>query len=287
MKIAVFYGGKSCEHSVSVVTGVSVISALELSGVEVYAIYIDKNGLWWRVKNYSQLSAYSDEKLLKRKRVQLVVGEKKLVIGLKRVEIDCAVLCLHGAYGEDGCIQGALSLSFIPYTGSGVLGSAIGLDKVYSKLAFSSSSLKITDYFTVSKADWENDAVKKLALNLGYPLVVKPRSLGSSIGVSVACDDEQLTDAINLAMQWDNGVIVEKKVENLVEFNCAVIGDGENYEVSEIEKPFAHDEILSFADKYQRGGFKGEGSRQFPAKIPDKLTKKIKNCAVVASRAVG
>ena len=288
MKIAVFYGGKSCEHNVSVVTGVGVCSSLALDGEEIYPIYIDFDGRWWFVKNYSNLSSYGDIKKLKVKPAHLVAGQKYLMVGRKKVQIDCAVLCLHGAYGEDGCIQGALSLSFIPYTGSGVLGSALGLDKAYCKLAFAQNGLPVVDYFTVGKNEWKSErkAVEISAQNLGYPLVVKPRNLGSSIGVSVANNHEELGSALDLAFNWDSGAVVEKRVENLTEYNCAVIFDGKNYEPSEIEKPLALDEILSFADKYERGGFKGVGGRQFPALIDEELKLKIQNYAIAACKSV-
>ncbi|MBR2988988.1 MAG: D-alanine--D-alanine ligase [Clostridia bacterium] len=288
MKIAVFYGGKSCEHSVSVVTGVSACSLLELEGEEVYPIYIDFDGRWWWVKNYSAINSYDDIKKLKVKPVHIVAGQKFLIIGRKKVTIDCAVLCLHGAYGEDGCIQGALSLSFIPHTGSGVLGSAVGMDKVYSKTAFAQSGLPVVEHFVTDKAQFKIDGETALrnAKKLGYPLVVKPRNLGSSIGVSVANNPDEFILALQTVFEWDNCALIEKKVENLVEYNCAVIGKMGNYEASEIEKPFALDEILSFADKYERGGFKGVGGRQFPAKLSKALKTKIQNYAIEASQSV-
>ncbi|MBQ8882842.1 MAG: D-alanine--D-alanine ligase [Clostridia bacterium] len=288
MKIAVFYGGKSCEHGVSIITGVSVLSTLSADGVEVYAIYIDKGGRWWNVKNYAQISAYSDG-TLKKKRASIFAGENCIYIGKKQVKIDCAVICAHGAYGEDGCLQGILQSSFIPYTGSGVLGSAVGMDKAQSKTAFLSSGLAVVDGITVDRYEWENGVIELLqkAKGLGYPLVVKPRSLGSSIGVGVAHDGKELLTALGTAFCWDNGVIIEKMVQNAVEFNCAVLFDGENYITSEVERPMTSDEILTFADKYERGGFKGEGLRQFPAVISAKLKEEIQNNAVKAFKAVG
>ena len=287
MYLAVFYGGKICELGVSIVTGVSVASALYADGMEVVAVYIDRNGRWWSVKNYTDISAYESGKL-KKTRACVYAGDNGLYVGRKRVSIDCAVLCTHGAGGEDGCLQGTLSLCGIAFTGTGVLGSAVGMNKAFCKTVFSACGLNTVDGFTVHKRDVAT--VKEILLQakiFGYPLIVKPCSLGSSIGVSVAWDESELISALDLAFCYDESVLIERKLNVFSEFNCAVLFDGENYLASEVEKPVSSDEILSFADKYERGGFKGEGLREFPAIISDNLRAEIQSSAITAFRSLG
>ena len=145
MTVAVFYGGRSCEHDVSVVTGVQAAKLLAARHT-VIAVYIDRDKSWSAVKNYDELSAYGSGKL-KRVPVFLKPGDDFLYAksGKRYAKIDVALLCVHGAGGEDGALQGALETSGIPYTGSGIAASAIGMDKRLSKRAFAANGLKTVD----------------------------------------------------------------------------------------------------------------------------------------------
>ena len=282
MAIAVFYGGKSCEHAVSIVTGVQTMHLIE----NAIPVYIDRNGKWLVPKKWSDISAYRDE--IKGKRALIKFGEPYLYYGTKKVKLDTAVICCHGAFGEDGCLQGILQSCGIPYTGSGVSASAIGLDKRLSKRAFAWAGLDVLPYAEVKKDEYKNSLyklVKRLG-KIGYPLIVKPASCGSSIGIKVAKTTKELIFALSVAFEWDNSVVVEKALVDFTEYNCGVIV-GKKVRVSEVERPTKIDEILSFADKYERGGLSGKGGREFPAKISDELKKEIQQKAVVASEAIG
>lgn len=288
MVVAVFYGGRSCEHDVSVITGVQAAGLLK--GHEVIPVYVDRDGRWLFVKDYDDLRAYS-KGTVKGRPVFLKPGDPYLYIGKgKRFKKpDAALLCNHGAGGEDGTLQGALQLSGIAYTGSGVAGSALGMDKRLSKRLFAAAGLSVVDYIEADRYRYENE-LKSLvaeAKALGYPLIVKPASLGSSIGVRIVRSCKEFISALNVAFEWDNAVIAEKALQDFTELNCAVVGGNGKYAVSEPEKPFSSGGFLSYTDKYEGGGFKGSGSgRQFPADIDEKLRSQVRLNAARAFRAV-
>ncbi|MBO5214933.1 MAG: D-alanine--D-alanine ligase [Clostridia bacterium] len=287
MNVAVFYGGKSCEHDVSVVTGVGACA--KITGHNILPIYIKRDGTWHVVFNYGDFSAYKNDKL-KSKPVYLKPGDNALYYKNKRwKEIDVALLCTHGAYGEDGCLQGLLETSGIAYTGSGVLCSGLGLNKAFSKTIFSNLGLKVLPYVLISRNEYENSltAVIEKAKDTGYPLIVKPNALGSSIGVSRVENARQLIVALNLAFEWDNEVLIERALTNFTELNVAVLGTTGDVVASLPEQPISYGQILSFFDKYERGGFKGEGERKFPACVSDKVRDSVRESAKIAFEGLG
>lgn len=288
MTVAVFYGGKSCEHDVSIVTGVQTAKLLE--EFDVVPVYIDRGGKWNYVKRYDDVAAYRKGRI-KCKKVFMKPGDDALYLngGRRFKKIDVAVLCTHGAGGEDGALQGFLQLCGVAYTGSGIAASAIGMDKILAKKMFAAAGLKVTDYFIVKRHEYENAllGVVEKAKAAGYPLMIKPACLGSSIGIGKACNAKEFITALNAAFEWDNTVIAEKALDDFTELNCAVLKDGENYFVSEAERPLSADGFLSYADKYERGGLKGAGGRIFPADIDTELRKEVRESAVKAFDAVG
>lgn len=290
MTVAVFYGGKSCEHDVSVVTGVQA-AKLIAGRHTVIPVYVGRDGGWIAVRNYDDLGAYRSEKI-KGVPAFLKPNDDYLYVknGKRYAKIDAALLCVHGAGGEDGALQGALETAGIPYTGSGVAASAIGMDKRLSKRAFAAAGLKTVEGFEVTRVEYENalrEAAERAAA-FGYPLVVKPASLGSSIGVTLVRGGREFLSALAAAFSWDNAVVVERALENFTELNCGVIGRGGAFAVSEAESPFTAGEILSYDDKYGGGGFKGRGAgRKFPADIPPSLRAEVRLAAAKAFAAVG
>lgn len=274
MVIALFYGGRSCEHEVSIATGKQIYSLIK--NHTVVPIYVTEEGKWTAVSDISAKFG---------KRVFISPGDDRLRIGrFKRVRPDVAVICLHGAGGEDGSIQGLLQSCGIAYTGSGIAASAIGLDKSLSKKAFAVAGLPVIDYFDVRKNEYEREVERVLerAERLGYPLIVKPACLGSSIGIAKVHDGRELVRALAAAFNWDGAAVVEKAIERFAELNCAVLSG----KPSEVEKPARLDEILSYADKYERGSFKGLG-REFPAVVDEKIYKSVQSYAVAAYNAIG
>lgn len=287
MKVAVFYGGKSCEHEVSIATGVQIMNAA--AGYEILSVYVGRDGKWLNPKKATEISSYRSG-AIKGKPCYAKAGDPAIYVGRRRTAIDAAIICNHGYGGEDGCLQGILESAGIAYTGCGVAASAIGMDKRLSRRAFKDSGLKITEGFAVNRDRFSNDlrGVADVTAKLGYPVIVKPASLGSSIGVGVAHDIAEFLDLLSAAFRWDNAAVIERALPEPTELNCAVIGDEKCAEASLPERPLSAGEILGYADKYARGGFKGKGSgRKFPADIPEELAEKVREQAKIAFRAVG
>lgn len=284
--IAVFFGGRSCEHDISIITGLQAMSACVQRCI---GVYIDGDGVWWAAKSFDSVNAVRNNRF-DGKRVHLRPNDNALYCKNKRVcKVDAALLCMHGVLGEDGTLQGLLEMSGIPYTGSGVLASAIGMNKLRAKEVFSSAGLNVLPYFAVDKEGYERDAGEAAAsaFALGYPLIVKPCNLGSSIGISLARDAKELFAALRIAFEWDDTAIVEKALEDFTEINCAVLGDAadQNLTVSETEQPVGWKDFLSFADKY--AGDVKSIKHKIPADVDDETNSRIKDLAERAFRAVG
>lgn len=280
MVVAVIFGGKSCEHDVSMATGRMTIAALAHDTVPVY---IDYDGTFYSGKIPDDPKSINVAKL---KKVYFKPNDRALYCGKKVLAfLDAAVICLHGLNGEDGSVSGLLQLSGIPFVGPGIAAAATSLDKAMMKKIFTAVSLPITPYFLTDKFEFVSDAVNLSvkAKELGFPLIVKPCSLGSSIGINIAKNDEELFDALSVAFEWDTRAVVEKALVDFQEFNCAVLGYGREFIVSEVEQPIGWKDYLSFADKYGRGLKQG---RKFPAPIEPALKDKIKDYALRAYKAL-
>ena len=254
------------------------------------AVYIDRNGVWKVPKHWNDLSAYRND--ISGKQCRAKSNEGRLQIGRlgRSVKIDIAVLCCHGGEGENGTLQAILENAKIPYTCSGISASAVGLNKVLAKQIFKSAGLNVVEYTQISHSEYENNLkglIEKLKAEIGYPMIVKPTSMGSSIGVSKVANDKELISALSVAFEWDNNIIVERALKNFYELNCAVLKDKDEIIASEVEKPTSLDEILSYADKYERGGLTCKGGREFPASISSELSEKIKQNALIAYESIG
>ncbi|MBE5780879.1 MAG: D-alanine--D-alanine ligase [Clostridiales bacterium] len=288
MNIAVFFGGRTCEHDVSIVTGVQAMENMDRSKYNVLPIYLHRDGLWYTGKNLTDISIYENFDASKAVpcRLSQIPGEG-ILAGDRVIHIDAALLCMHGMHGEDGTLQGMLELCDIPYTSAGVGGSAAGMDKALMKKVFLGCGFPTVPYVEFLRTAFELDkdsAYNKAESTIGYPCYVKPASLGSSIGITKANDRETLIAAMDLAFSYDRKVIVERGVENPMEINCSVLGGEGIAEASLCEKPMGWEEFLTFEDKYMRGAKGGKGSkaptRQIPADIGEELTGRIQTMAV-------
>ena len=200
--------------------------------------------------------------------------------------VDVYIVVMHGMNGEDGTLQGLLELAKIPYTSTGVAGSAIGMDKIMMKQFFTGAELPVLpgEWFTRREfaSDWK-EILNTVSNKLGFPVFVKPANLGSSIGVSRADNAEELKESLSLAFEYDRRVLVEKGLDKPVELNCSVLGYDDEVIASPIEMPLNHDEFLDFRDKYLGGGgSKGMASlsRVLPAPIEDSLKKEIQDLSI-------
>ena len=301
LRVGVIYGGRSGEHEVSLASAAAVFQNLDPSRYEAFPIRIDKDGRWslpdrapntMKAAEVIQNRAAAGE-LQSEREAHLVAhpgGDTLLTIdrahsnAISGLGLDVVFPVLHGPYGEDGTVQGLLELANVPYVGAGVLASAVGMDKAAMKLVFAAKGLPICDYEVVLKRDWKRDEraiMKMLALNLGFPVFVKPANLGSSVGISKAHHAAELRAAINLAAEFDRKVVVEAAVPQAREIECAVLGNDEP-EASQPGEIIPGREFYDYEAKYL-----DEGSRTvIPAPLPERQTEEVRTLAVAAFKAV-
>ena len=303
MNVAVIFGGRSPEHEVSIVTAHQLKAALN-DLYEVTLIYITKEGEWLTGDKLHELDTFTNGSLpnlsdfdrvsveFERKPTFYSIPKRPGLFNKKReLNIDVMFPAIHGIHGEDGTLQGLLELMNIPYVGAGVVGSSIGMDKIIMKSILSDFGLPILPYIWFTKHQWSTtseDIIDKVHEELGYPVFVKPAMSGSSIGVSLVRDEEELHDAIELACRYSQRIVVEEGIEQGYEINCSVMGT-HNPVASVCEQPLSNNDFLSFDDKYihdpqedseeaTRDGMAG-AQRKIPAPISDDLTLHIQNMA--------
>ena len=306
IKVGVIFGGETVEHEVSVITAVQAMEHINQDKYEIVPIYISKDRIWYTSPMLMDIEVYKDFNDLKRYAKQVVltkIGDKFYLQTTKGLfkrnitDIDIAFPIVHGNNVEDGTLQGYLDSVGIPYVGSKVLGSALGQDKVVMKQVFKDMGLPIVDYTWFFDSEYADDCEKIFAnvKKLGYPVIVKPATLGSSVGITFVKEEKELANAIEEAMKYDVKVVVEKAVQNLVEVNCSVLGNYSHQEASVIEEVTSDDEFLTYADKYI-GGSKGKlkgpskgmasASRIIPARISKEMTENIQETSKQAFKAL-
>lgn len=274
IKVGVFFGGKSVEHEISVITMSQAISSLNPDKYEIVPIYISKQGIMYTGEDLLDLYSFKDmDVLLKRCYRVCVVNDGKGVkvmrcpapfIGRRVLNtIDVAFPIVHGTNVEDGTMAGFLNLLDIPYVGPDIMASSIGMDKILMKKVLKESGLPVVDYVSFFSMEYikdEEKIQKEIKEKLRFPVIVKPGNLGSSVGIKKANNESELVEAIEFAMEFSDRIIVENAVENLKEINCSVIGNIVDSETSVCEEPFFSDEILSYADKYMGGSKSNKGA---------------------------
>ena len=309
-KIAVLFGGHSVEHEVSIISGLQAFAALDREKYDPIPLYIGKDNAFYTGEALGNIDSYKDMKacLAAATRVLLVPGEagvelirypmKKFgnnVVG----SFEVALPVVHGTNVEDGTLMGYLEMLGVPYAASDLTSSALGMDKFAMKAVLRQAGLPVLDAleFTGKAYALDPDAIlSQIEEKVGYPVIVKPVNLGSSVGISKAKDRASLRDAMDLAASFSPRILVERAVEHLREINCAVLGDYESARPSACEEPAGADEILSYRDKYlsggkgKAGGDKGGMSslkRRCPAEIPDEMTAEVQRLAVATFQALG
>lgn len=290
INIAVFFGGRSVEHEISVLSALQAINALDEAKYSVIPIYVTKQGVWYSGSELLEPANYKsiDSMLSSCKKVYMKgqYGDDKLyckgMLGDKIYsKVDVILPMFHGTNGEDGSFQGLLEAIGLPYVGCDVLSSANGMDKITMKMILKESGVPIVDYiwFTDREFYMDKEGVVARAEALGYPLIVKPANLGSSVGISQATDRGELLQAIAEAEKFTTRIIVEKMVRELKEINCSVLGSADDNRASVCEEPLRSGEILSYKDKYLSGGKSSKGmqstKRRIPADLPQETTQKI------------
>ena len=315
IRLALIYGSRTCEHDVSIISALQAAQHVNPDDYDLIYVYIDQNGEWYTGEKLADISLYRnfDKRAVVRVIPMGVEGklrlmqhpdDKLLPIGRLRqiAEADVVMPVMHGMNGEDGTLQGMLELWNIPYTSSGVLGSALGMDKIAMKRMFRACGFPVLKDVCVERSEWKRNragVLSRVMNELSFPVYVKPSNLGSSIGINRADNKNGLEDAIDIAVSYDRRVQVETGIQDLMEINCAVLGYGGDAMASVTEMPVRWSDFLSFDEKYLRGakgGAKGTKSapskgmsslsRQMPAPISPELTHRVEELAVDAFKAL-
>lgn len=321
LRVAVIYGSRTCEHDVSIVSALQAMDNLDKNEYDVVPVYIARDGQWYTgqlMRNIAFYSAFrpqlvnhvapvmSDDGKLTLMPVSSIAphGFKGMIkvlmsnmnLGEDTVEkCDVVLPVMHGMNGEDGTLQGLLELFNVPYTSSGVLGSALGMDKIAMKQFFRGCGLPVVDGMWFSRAEWQENregVLARVEASCRYPMYVKPANLGSSIGISRATDRESLIKAIETAVEYDRRILVERGIEKPVEINCSALRIKGEVRASLCEMPASWEEFLTFDDKYLRGSKSGKGqgmeslARKVPAPISDELTARIRQMTQQVYRAM-
>lgn len=308
INVGVFFGGRSVEHEVSIISALQAAKAFDRNKYDVTPVYISREGRFYIGEAVGNIEEYNNIPALIKKSTEVLPaadgGRMKLLRQpAKRfgnpvmVLIDVAFPVVHGTNVEDGALQGYFRTIGVPFAGCDVFASAAGMDKFAMKALFRERGLPVLPCLRFTSRDLSQgceEAADKVIAEIGLPVVVKPVNLGSSVGIRLAKDRDALIDALDYAVGFASTVLAEKAVENLREINCAVLGDFDSVAASECEEPIMGDEILSYEDKYisggkgSKGGSKGMQSlkRLLPAPISPELREKIRHYACEAFLAL-
>ena len=315
-KIGVFFGGRTVEHEISIITANQAMSSINTEKYEIIPVYISKKGLMYTGEGLQDLQNYKDLDALVAKLTQVTLindGDNTVLLRYpsKKLSdnvvntIDVAFPCMHGKNGEDGTAAGYFEMINVPYIGPDILASSVGMDKIMMRRAMKQAGIPSLDFVAFYVKDYIKDEekhLKEIEDSLRYPVIVKAGNLGSSVGIKVAKNHEELIDAIEYSMQYTDRIMVENAIENLKEINCSVMGEPSDCRPSEVEEPLGAGEILSYQDKYvsggSKGGAKGDASsnsdkgmaslnRRLPADIPTEMKEEIQKYAVETFKVLG
>ena len=305
-KVAMMFGGKSVEHEVSVISGIQAILSMDTDKYDVIPVYITKNNEMYVGDDIGKIECYKDiDGLLKRSQRVIMIneGEKVSLVSypLKKfgknteIDIDIAFPVVHGTNVEDGAFQGYLKTLGIPFVGCDVTASAVGMDKYIMKMVLKENGVPVLDakVYTLSDYAQMETLLDNVEKTFGYPVIVKPVNLGSSVGISVAKDRLELSNSVDDAFRYASKILVEHAITNLREINCSVLGDENEAEASECEEPLHTKDILSYEDKYvsnaKGGGAKGMASvsRKIPADLTPEKREEVRALAVRSFKALG
>lgn len=294
IKIGVFFGGKSVEHEVSVITAIQAIENIDKEKYDVVPIYISKDNRMYCGNLIGDISNYKNINNLLENSIRVTLTQKDDKVVLLRCEkkfyqndvydyIDIAFPIVHGTNVEDGTLQGFLKMFNLPYVGCDVISSSVGMDKYVCKCVLKDNDIPILDCKCISSKDYNDNSdniIKEIESKFSYPIIVKPVNLGSSVGIKIAKDQKELIEATENAFTYSRKILFERAIKNLKEVNCSVVGDYEFAKASECEEPVKTDEILSYKDKYISGGKKTGVAKSMNAsvlKLPADIEKDVKS----------
>ena len=289
--IAVVFGGMSCENEISVITGTMAANVLDRERYVSHPVYLAQSGKFYTGKALFDVANFRSGIESKAEEALFLDGKLCTVKGKKIKEvawIDCGINGCHGLGGEDGTVSALFALNRIPCASPGMAGSAVFMDKELTKLVAKALGIKSAPWFRIGEAEYKKRAAMALRCveeRIGYPVIVKPARQGSSIGVLVAENREELVRAVQSAFAYDTVAIAEKYLRGSREINCAAYKKGGEIVLSECEEPLTAHKILTFRDKYLSGG--KEGARNFPADIPAHCAERDKGYTKLLYRRLG
>ncbi|MEA4920509.1 MAG: D-alanine--D-alanine ligase family protein [Clostridiaceae bacterium] len=320
IKVAVICGGSSVEHEVSVITAMQAAAALDRRKYTPIALYITKDNRFFTGDNLLDIASYRDIPSALKNAMEVIPvryeGKSVLMSFPPKtfgkgtvIEVDAALTAVHGTNVEDGTLQGLLEYWGVPYSGCDVCSSAVGMDKWVMKSVFKAAGIPCLDGVLIRRSSFYGDiesAIEEIEAKIGYPVIIKPSNLGSSVGITKAKDRSTLEEGLVTALGFAKSALCERAVQNLREINCAVLGDCDGARASVTEEPLNATDFLTYQDKYQSGGgakgTKAEGpklggakgqsgmaslSRKIPAEIPSELEQRVRELAVEAFMAIG
>lgn len=306
--VAFIFGCRSVEHEVSIISAVQAMRSVDRDKYDIVPVYVTKTGEMYTSDKMLEIEPFRDMKALiadsepvtmikSGNDVVLHFLNQKLFSKKKDIVLNVAFPVVHGTNCEDGTLQGYLEFLGIPYVGCDVLSSAVGMDKAVFKYVMKAADLPVLDcicFYAREYAEDRESVIEKAEKEIGYPMIVKPVNLGSSVGITKAKDRAALIDAIDLAVSFSDKLLIEHAVTAIREINCSVVGDTDSCEASVCEEPFMNDEILSYEDKYMGGGKKSGGSkgmaslsRKIPADISEEKSSEIRELAKKVFKALG
>lgn len=286
--VLVFFGGRSCEHDISVITGVMTVNGMDKSQYNPMPVYVTGDGKWYTGDILKDVTFYKKINYKKLKRATFLFGDDCLYIlkGKKicgKIPVYAVLNCMHGLNGEDGCLAGVIKMNFIPFCSPDCFISGAAIDKETMKTVLKGLNVKTLNCISVTRGEFYADCdkqIKRIEKTFGYPVMVKPARLGSSIGIFKACDRAHLAEGIKSAFLYDRKIVIEPALIGFKEVNAAAMKINGEIIVSETEEPVTRNDVLTFSDKYV--GFKTGSKRISPARISDaerdkvlKITRKI------------
>lgn len=306
--VAVFYGCRSVEHEVSIISAVQAMASIDREKYDVTPVYVAKSGEMYTGEKLFNIEEYKNlPALIKACEPVHFVRESNTVLmkydnsslfkKKKPLAVDVAFPIVHGTNCEDGTIQGLFEFLNLPYVGCDIISSSVGMDKAVFKDVLKNAGLPVLDCICIRAKDYmtaKESFNSKVMEKIGFPLIVKPVNLGSSVGISKVNSEAELQNALTLAFSFADKILVEHAVTAIREINCSVLGDADSCEASVCEEPFMNDEILSYEDKYlsnsKNGGqSKGMASlgRKIPADLTEEKAKEIRTLACDIFKALG
>ena len=306
IKVGVIFGGKSVEHEVSIISAIQAINNIDTNKYDIIPIYLSKENKMYvgpligEIKNYQNIKNVINNS----QRIIMVNNNGKIdlikyptkIIGNNLIDsIDIVFPIVHGTNVEDGSLQGYLKILDIPFVGCNVISSAVGMDKYVMKTILKDNNIPVLEGLRINDFEYiddNNKIIEKVLNKFELPVIIKPINLGSSVGIKIAKNKEELVECIEYAFNFAKQIIIERAITNLKEINCSVLGSIKECIASECEEPISSGEILSYEDKYtsnkSKGASKGMSSlgRKLPADISSETKETIQKYAVETFKAL-